>query len=221
MDDIRFTMGVLNVSDAAHYLSLKRTTLQGWSGSDRDRAPILRTLNSPPGERRATFTLIAAAEAHALHALSQAGVRPHKIRPALSKLREWYGDNALVAPELATDGVDVLWNSARSPDGEGIIEGRTGQRVMKEIVEDYLQYVHWADDRIPDRLQLRAFLPHEVVIDPYRHFGQPYFSDSGVRVADIAGMLKADEDPEVVADEFDVDPRIVRTTARVALGTAA
>jgi uncharacterized protein (DUF433 family) len=127
----------------------------------------------------------------------------------------------LVAPELATDGIDVLWDFARTEAGAGLIEGRTGQHVIREIVADYLQYIARADDGYPEYLTLRHCEPSKVVLDPRRAFGQPIFEGSRTRVADVAGMLKAGEEPGVVADELGVGIEDVRTAARVVLGHAA
>ncbi|MFD3687882.1 DUF433 domain-containing protein [Nocardiopsis sp. NPDC058631] len=221
MDDIRFTMGVLNVSDAARYLGTKRTTLSGWAHGRDDAPPLVHALPSSPDRLTATMPFIALAEAHVLRALHDAGVRPQRIQPALQRLREEFGPHALVARELATDGVDVLWDFSRTPGGEGIIEGRTGQGVLREIVQDYLRYITWVDDKYPEQLRLMTSEPYRVVIDPHRFFGQPFFEESGVRVADVARMLQADEEPEVVADEFGIGLDTVRTAARIALGQAA
>jgi len=46
------------------------------------------------------------------------------------------------------------------------MEGHTGQLVMREIVEDYLTYVTWADDGYPSMLELRNCQPPKVVMDP-------------------------------------------------------
>jgi hypothetical protein len=104
-----------------------------------------------------------------------------------------------VAPNLSTDGIDVLWDLSRSEEGRDLMEGNTGQLVTREIVQDYPRYVTWADDNLPARLSLPHCQQSKVVIDPYRAFGQPAFEGSGARMRDVAGMLKAGEDPQVVA----------------------
>ena len=115
----------------------------------------------------------------------------------------------------------MLWDFSRRLEGEGLIEGATGQRVMREIVEDYLQYVTRDEEGYPRLIELRTFLPSKVVVDPWRAFGQPIFTGSGTRVGDVAAMLRAGEDPEVVADELGVGPEEVRAAARVVLGRGA
>lgn len=220
VDDIRFAQGLLNTSDAARYLGIPRTTFREWATAGANGPPLLHTLESSP--RSASVTFIALAEAYVLDALRDAGVRPQKIRPALDRLQKEFGRRyVLVAKELATDGIDVLWDFSRMPEGEGLIEGATGQRVMREIVEDYLQYLTWADDGYPQFMELRRFLPSKVLIDPRLAFGQPIFAASRTRVGDVAAMLKAEEDPEVVADELGVSLEDVRTAARVVLGRRA
>lgn len=220
VEDIRFTQGLLNVSDASKYLGIARSTLQGWTSRSIDGPPILHSLPAQP--RRANVTFIALTEAYVLDALRDAGVRPQKIRPALDRLQREFGrDYVLLAPELATDGIDVLWDFSRTDEGEGLIEGSSGQRVMREIVEDYLQYLTRDNDGYPASMQLRNFLPSDVIVDPCRAFGQPMFNSTGTRVGDVVAMLKADEAPEVVADELGVTIEDVRAAARVVLGRRA
>lgn len=220
MDDPRFNIGLLDMSDAARFLGIPRVTFRRWAHGYERGGPLLHVLPAAPRLARVPF--IAVAEAHVLEALRQAGVRPAKIRPALKELQDQFGrEYALLAPNLATDGMDILWDFSRTSEGEGLMDGRTGQLVMREIVEDYLRYVTWADDGYPRALELRYCQPSKVVLDPYRAFGQPFFEGSRTRVADVANMLKAGEDPQVVADELGVSIDDVRTAARVLLGRAA
>jgi uncharacterized protein (DUF433 family) len=221
MEDVRFSAGLLGMNDAARYLGIPRQTFHRWARGYEGGGPLLHVLE-PDRPREARITLIAMTEAWVLSALRSAGVRPHRIRPALMRLQQEFGQEyVLVAPELATDGIDVLWDFARTEAGAGLIEGRTGQHVIREIVADYLQYIARADDGYPEYLTLRHCEPSKVVLDPRRAFGQPIFEGSRTRVADVAGMLKAGEKPGVVADELGVGIEDVRTAARVVLGHAA
>jgi uncharacterized protein (DUF433 family) len=221
MDDPRFSTGLLDVSDAARFLGIPRPTLRRWAFGYAHGDPLLHVVDSA-GHREAQVTFIAMAEAHVLEALRLAGVRVARIRPALNRLAEQFGrEYVLVAPNLATDGIDVLWDFSRTEEGQGLMEGHTGQMVMREIVEDYLKYLTWADDGFPRMLELRYCQPSKVVMDPYRAFGQPIFEASRTRVRDVANMLNAGEDPQVVADEHGVSIDDVRTAARVLLGHAA
>ncbi len=135
--------------------------------------------------------------------------------------RQFGSEYVLMAPELATDGVDLLWDFSRTRAGEGMIEARSGQHVIREIVADYLTYLTLGEDNLPESLRLHTAMPSDVVVNPRHMFGQPMFVTSGARMADVANMIKAGEDSETVAFEHGVTVEDVRTAARVLLGHAA
>jgi uncharacterized protein (DUF433 family) len=206
--------------DASRFLGIPRQTFHRWARGYEKGGALLHTLDRPP--RQAAVTFVAMAEAHVLNALREAGVRPQRIRPALTVLTKQFGrEYVLTSRELATDGIDVLWDYSRTKEGADLIAPTTGQTVLREIVRDYMQYINWADDGYPRQLVLRTCEPSKVVVDMDYAFGQPRFAASRVRVVDVAAMLKAGEDAEVVADEFGVGLGDVRTAARVLLGRAA
>ncbi len=64
-----------------------------------------------------------------------------------------------VSPNLSTDGIDVLWDFSRSEEGRDLMEGSTGHFVMREIVQDYLSYVTWAEDDLRASLMSRTACP--------------------------------------------------------------
>lgn len=174
------------------------------------------------GRRVASVSFVTLTEAYVLEALRTAGVKVRKIRPALTALQREFGtEYALTAPNLATDGIDVLWDFSKTPGGRGLIEARTGQTVMRAIVADYLTYITREDAGRPTRLRLQSCEPSKVIVDPHYGFGQPRFGTSGARMIDVAAMLKAGETAEVVADEFGISVHDVGTAARVLLGRAA
>ncbi|GII78531.1 hypothetical protein Sru01_35130 [Sphaerisporangium rufum] len=221
MDDVRTRTGLLNQRDAARFLEISHQTFNRWARGYEQGRPLLHVLPAH-GRRQATVPFVAMAEAYVLDALKRAGVKPHKIRPALQRLRQEFGhEYVLLAPELATDGIDVLWDFSRTRAGAGLIEARTGQHVIREIVTDYLDYVVRAEDGFPALLRLRSCLPSRVVIDPHRAFGQPIFEGGRTRVAEVAAMMKAGEAPEAIADELGVTLDDVRTATRILLGHAA
>jgi uncharacterized protein (DUF433 family) len=218
-DDPRFSAGLMNLAEAGRYLHIPRQTFHRWARG-YERGESLLHVASKPGALPVMFVTLA--EAHVLDALREAGVRPQRIRPALDKLKDEFGrDYVLAAKELATDGVDVLWDFSRTAAGRELIVGATGQGVIREIVQDHMSYISWGDDGYPLELQLRHWLPSKVMVDVHRSFGQPVFSGSGVRVADVAVMMKAGETAEAVAEEFGIAIGDARTAARILLGRAA
>jgi uncharacterized protein (DUF433 family) len=269
-----YSRGIMNMSDAARYLSISQQTFHRWAKGYENGEPLLHlaapsealdaTVTSqrgaaaggegvaaavetqlwephvahdgaakyvavklkrsptPRGRRFASVSFTTLTEAYVLEALRTAGVQVRKIRPALIELQQQFGTEfALTAPNLATDGIDVLWDFSKTFGGAGLIEARTGQTVMRAIVEDYLTYISREDDGRPARLQLPSCQPSKVIVDPHYGFGQPRFGASGARMIDVAAMLKAGETAEVVADEFGISAHDVGTAARILLGRAA
>jgi len=220
-EDVRFSRALMTLADAGRHLGIPRQTFYRWARGYEHGGPLLH-VGRQDSIRRATVPFVALAEAWVLAGLRNAGVRPQRIRPALFKLQEEFGhEHVLVSPALATDGISVLWDFSRTAAGAGLIEGHTGQAIMREIVRDYIKYVGFGADDLPNLLTLKPFEPSKVVIDPYRWSGQPVFEGTGAKVANVAAMLKAGEDPVIVAEEHGVGLDDVRAAARILLGGAA
>jgi len=219
--DVRFVRPLMTLADAGRHLGIPQQTFHRWARGYERGGPLLHVIG-PTTAKQATVPFMALAEAWVLAGLRNAGVRPQRIRPALIKLQEEFGrEYVLASPELATDGISVLWDFSRTEAGAGLIEGRTGQAIMREIVQEYLTYVGFGADRYPNLLTLKPFEPTKVIIDPYRSSGQPVFEGTGTKVTNVAAMLKAGEDPAVVAEEHGIGAEAVRAAARVLLGRAA
>jgi hypothetical protein len=104
--DPRLTAGLLNLTDAGRFLRVRQPTFHRWARGYKRGEPLIHVKPMTVGELPVTYTALA--EGYVLDALKVAGVRPQKIRPALLRLRQEFGEYALVARELATDGIDVL-----------------------------------------------------------------------------------------------------------------
>lgn len=219
--DVRFSRPLMTMADAGRHLGIPQQTFHRWARGYERGGPLLHVIESD-SIRRASVPFIALAEGWVLEGLRKAGVRPRRIRPALERLQKEFGrEYVLVSPALATDGIDVLWDFSKTTAGADLIEGGTGQAVIREIVQDYIRYIGFGVDDYPNRLELKPFEPTKVVIDPYRANGQPVFAGSGTRVANVAAMLKAGESPDIVAEEHGIGIEAVRSAARVLLGRAA
>lgn len=220
-DDVRLSAGLYDVREAARLIDLPEQTFRRWAKGYERGAPLLHMLDRD-SRKEASVPFIALAEAWVLNGLRRAGVRPHKIRPGLDELKRQFGaEYVLMSPELATDGVDLLWDFSRTDAGAGMIEARSGQHVIREIVTDYLTYLTLGPDNLPESLRLQVAMPSEVIVNPRRMFGQPVFVGSGARMADVANMIRAGESSETVAAEHGVTVEDVRAAARVLLGHAA
>lgn len=217
--DRRFAVGLLTLGDAARCLGLPVETLRRWAEPDEDGWSLVHVLPGDGSGVRVPF--VALAEALVLAALRRAGLRVAKARPALVALQQQFGrDHVLAARELATDGIDLLWDFSRShaDPADPLMVAGTNQTVFREIVAGYLRYLTWADDGYPRMIRLPVFEPSNVVVDPDRAFGQPILAHSRVRVADLAAMVNAGEDPHDVATEYEVTDGDVWAATRVLLG---
>ena len=88
--------------------------------------------------------------------------------------------------------------------------------VFREIVESYLRCITWADDGYSGGLALPRYGAANVVVDPYRNFGQPMFAEGGTRLEDVLDLFFAGEPIDVVAHEYGVSREQVEAAVRVA-----
>jgi uncharacterized protein (DUF433 family) len=147
-------------------------------------------------------------EAYVLAAFREAGVPMQRIRPAVSWLEEHIGLRAALTSErLRTDGAELLWDFAHAADGPGepvddLVVIRNQQIVFRDVIAQYLSTITYRDGRLVG-IRLPSFRP-EVVLDPWRNFGQPTLARHGVRVQDIRERLAAGETPTEVATDYGV-----------------
>ena len=224
--DLRFSVPLYTLTEASKYLLVPRPTLTTWAeGYERcpaDRAvvkarPIITAISDrKPGAPRLPF--IGVAEAYVLNAFRRAGVPMQRIRPSIDWLVKNVGSHALASRDLYTDGAEVLWQFAQqSGEGsandqvvKGLIVPRSGQYVFKDIVEHYLQQIRFGDDKLATMIRLPQYGEADVVLDPYRGYGQPVFSKSGAKVSDVLGPLRAGETFAAVAADYGVSENELR-----------
>lgn len=218
-DELRFRVPLYTLTEASRHLRVPRSTLATWAhGYERrpgDRPvvtgkPTITT--TPTGRGLPQLPFIGVAEAYVLNAFRNAGVPMQRIRPSVDWLVENVGPHALASRDLFTDGAEVLWQFAQkagegSPDDrvvKHLIVPRSGQYVFRDIVAHHLRQIRFADDKFAKQIRLAQFGDAEVVLDPYRGFGQPVFDRSGARVEDALGPLRAGETFEAVAKDYGV-----------------
>lgn len=233
----RFSAPLYTVAEAARYLGVPESTLGAWVHGYRPRAaghhggaPSLPILNAAPtargqGRRGAVITFIGLAEGLVLDAMRRSGVPLQRVRPALARLEEDFGvRHALASRRLYTDGAEVLYDHA-DPGGEAagadVVEVRSDQRVLGQVVDSYLRRLEFAEDGYPRRIRLPRYEVAEVVVDPARGFGQPTFAAGGARVEDVLAMFRAGEDPDTVAAEYRLPAEHLYDAVRVATRAAA
>lgn len=221
-DDPRFTLPLYSVSEAAEYLGVPSQTFSRWARGYTQPRPSGRPTVSAPvvtsvGQRRqgAVIPFVGLAEGLVLAAFRRTGVPLQRIRPALDRLQREMGvEHALASKRLATDGVEILYDYG-GPDVEGLIVVRSGQRVFRDLVAQYLRRIDYDTSGLARRITLPAYTVADVVADPAVNFGQPYFRHGGVRVEDVIDRWLAGESIDDLAADYGVPRQEIEDAARV------
>jgi len=174
-------------------------------GRDYDRALI----EGPEGaDGRLSFSNLT--EAYVLAELrAKAWVSARGMRRALWTLRSMGIERPFLHAERLRAHGSLYYSEA---PGEPLINATgLGQIAFEEILEGYLQRVELHDGR---PVRLFPWIPNvarrSVVIDPRIRFGQPVMAGTGIRTATIRNQFEAGEEPDRIADGYEVDPELVR-----------
>ncbi len=145
-----------------------------------------------------------------LAALRKAGVPLQQIRPALELVRGKLGVSyALASQRLYVVGAQLLWEVSAEgeldPDARrALIVLRDGQYVFREVIENYLRRIEYAQDGYADRVELPGYEVARIIADPEVNFGLPFFLQTGTPVSAVLSRLRAGELLPDVADDFDL-----------------
>lgn len=207
------------LAEAARYLRLPVATLRSWIAGRSypkagGRAEWARLIQ-PPSQRPPVLSFSNLVEAHVLRALrTRHGVSVKAVRQALDFAeRELDVERLLLSPLLRTSGGEVLLDRY----GELISLSQSGQLVMRNILERYLERIEWDPSELPCRLfplvPSAAEDRRTIVIDPRISFGRPVVGRKGISTAAIAGRLLAGEDADDVARDYDLRRQEVEDAA--------
>jgi uncharacterized protein (DUF433 family) len=155
-------------------------------------------------------------EAHLMRALrAEERVRMSKLRTALAVAEKKYGIRHL-----------MLSRDLRAAPGELFLERygdlinltRADQLAMKLVWEAHLKRVEWDVNGanklfpfLPDFVSIQGFSAQEkakdrvIFIDPKVAFGRPVLVSKGIRTSAIASRINADEDPDAVAHDYEIE----------------
>ena len=228
-EDDRFVTPLYSVAEASRYLGVPRTTLQQWVRGYEIRpkgrptvsgAPIVTSVQANSG---LTLPFIGLAEAYVLSAFREAKVPLQRIRPALDCLEEEFGiSHALGSKSLYTDGAEVIYDYAEShgdtPEARtarDLVVVRKGQRVFKEVVDNYLRRIEFGADGWAKLIQLPQYDNARVVVDPHRSYGAPIFAHGAVRIDDVLSRFKAGEAIDALSEDFGVPQEEILDVLRV------
>jgi uncharacterized protein (DUF433 family) len=218
IDDVRFSVPIYTVTEAARYLALRPNTFASWvkgyRREFRDRSPVtgapLITGRRPAFRGGPSVPFIGLAESMFLSALRRAGMPLQQIRPALELVRSELGvEYALASRRLYHDGAALLWEVSNSDavdrDARHIVRDlivlRDRQYVFRSVIEEHLKLITY-DDEYARRIGLPDYEVAEIVADPQINFGKPYFARKGTPLATVHGMLRSGESIADIADDF-------------------
>ena len=214
--DGRFTVPLLTPLETAEHLQIPERTVRYWLAQ---RAGGSALVHSVKPERRGwpSMPFVAVVEAYVLRALRQLGLSSDKIKSVAADIRtEFDTEYGLATRRIATDGIDVFVHYL---DSDEIARAGDRQMPIRQVIDDYLQYIVWDDDdEFPIRLTLRKYDPAvaTVVIDPRFAWGAPIVEPAKVTVDTILGMWRSGETLDVVADEYGLSVEQVEALIRVA-----
>ena len=199
-----FTTAIYSQSDVARIIVAPRSTVHDWASGYVSASGAFQpsVLTGVTGGRGNTVSFLALSEAYVLNAFRRAGLPLQRIRPAVDKLREHVGlDYALASKRLATDGAEVLLESA-DPGDRRLVVVRNGQAVFREVVEDYLRFITFGENGLAARLQLPQFTDTDVTVAPMINGGRPTIVHRGIAIDDVLGRVRAGEPLNDVAHDF-------------------
>ena len=125
---------------------------------------------------------------------------------------------------MYTDKFDLLYKYAEeSKDRTDIklVRPYDGQTVIVPVIENWLELITYATDGYAKRLRIDRYGKANVVVDPDMSSGRPIFADTGVRICDVLGRVKAGEDLSEVAQDYDISEAKVRAVWNVEYPRAA
>lgn len=217
--DSRFAVPLFTPAELATYVGTPESTIRNWLGLAKAPAVVTRVPELLHA-RAASVPFIGLAEAFVLSAFRAAGLPLQRIRPAVDRLRREVDlPHALASKHVLTDGAEILYEYGRE-NGDAVAKDlvlvRNQQVVFREVVQDYLRCITWADDGYTGSLLLPRYGSANIVVDPLRNFGQPMFSEGGARLEDVLDLFYAGEPIDVVAHEYGVNRDQIEAAVRAA-----
>jgi uncharacterized protein (DUF433 family) len=234
-EDLRFEVPLYTLAEAAKALSVPASTFATWA-----KGYVRKPAGRKPVRGQAVVTAVAAksgepsvpfvglAEGMVLAAVRQAGVPLQRVRPALEVLAREIGlAHALASQALYTDGAELLFDYSqhgKSSDARvaaELVVVRSGQRVFRDVIDEYLRRITYGDDGYARLIRLPGYTRAEIVADPSRSFGQPIFVHGAARLTDVLERFWAGDDIEMLSVEFGIPTVEIEDALRAASRWAA
>ncbi|MFC6705620.1 DUF433 domain-containing protein [Flexivirga alba] len=191
-----------------------RRWLEGYERAGRSYEPVLR----PEPTASDSVTWGEMVEARLLAEYRSRDVPVQRLRPAIVKLREEFGQYPLARarPFLDVEGrelVRLVQDRVGLDKQSQLVVLRNDQLVLAPWTERFRSAVEYSDD-VVSQLRPTARAPH-VVMDPQHAFGQPAIRN--VRTEVLAEDFRAGTSPDDLADLYDLSPAQVEEAIRFEL----
>jgi uncharacterized protein (DUF433 family) len=206
---------MLSVREAARQLRIPATTLIHWlEGAERQGRwydPVLRA--EPTGARDMTWGEMV--EARYLRAYRQKNVSMQQLRPLITKLRQEFGVPYPLAhfKPFIGEGRRLLLEAQESVNLPGslsaVYEVKTGQLILDPRATEFLDRVEFAEggQREAERIYPDG-RTSPVVMDPRVASASP--SVHGIRTEVLVELANTGVPIEVIAEDFNLSPQVVR-----------
>lgn len=190
--------------------------LEGYTRGGVFYDPVLRS--APTGSDVVTWGEMV--EARLLAQYRDKQVSLQRLRPAVVRLREWFGPYPLAhaKPLLDVKGRELVLRAQAETDLERplqLVVVRNGQTMLPGEAQRFTESVDYADGVAATVRPLTS--TREVLLDPSRNFGQP--TVSGVRTAILAEDYRAGESVSSLATLYDLSSEQVEGALRFELST--
>jgi uncharacterized protein (DUF433 family) len=215
-EDRRFTRPLYTMAGAARLVGMPPSTLASWAkGYERrfpDRATVAKgpviTAVEPSFAGGPSIPFIGLVEAMVVQAFRRTDLSLQRIRRALAVLTD-QGElhNALASRKLYTDGAEILYDYA-----EGVDDGqlrlltvvRSGQRVFHDIVDAYLQRIHFDHDPWATEIIVPVTEREILRIRPDVASGDALFMRGSAPLSAVVSRFRAGEPVESLARDYEV-----------------
>ncbi|HET6950125.1 MAG TPA: DUF433 domain-containing protein [Acidimicrobiales bacterium] len=221
-DDRRFTQPLYTVTGAARLVGMPPSTLASWAKGYEHRFPHRATVAKGPVITAVdaafaggpSIPFIGLVEAMVVQAFRRTDLSLQRIRQALAVLTS-QGElhNALASRKLYTDGAEILYDYARDVgDGQlGLLTVvRSGQRVFHDIVDAYLQRIHFDHDPWATEIIVPVTEREILRIRPDVASGDALFMHGGAPLSAVTSRFRAGEPVESIAEDYELPVDDVR-----------
>ena len=185
--------------------------IDGYSRRDRRYEPLVRVASTASE----IVTWGEFVEARLISEYRRQGVSVFRMRPAITALREQFGTLyplAAAQPFVSTEGRELVLKVQQETNLQPSLRlvVRNGQVITPSIeVRRFRQAADYDGDTVS-----RFRIAQNVVIDPEYASGEPTISGRRLRVATLVEALAAGEQPEAVAEMWDITPEAVEDAVR-------